>query len=240
VYTFIGAPVSWVEFHLTEPNRIIVVPSQAMQLSTLTIVSLLSVGVLAKSDLCKDPRVKKFENNCETFLIAEAKTFTLNQIGKVGATTNICQSISGETVEILNNRVQKINSKKDILDILPKKCIKDMVEKQSRMFDAFFKQLDEYQRKSLFKRINMCSFQKKFEGTEAESELKDYCKERKLKDQKEELKDEKAKIESEKTKLQEERAELEKKRAAGKNNADGIAFTAACIFIPIMAAAALL
>lgn len=210
-------------------------PTLTMQLTTFTLISILSASVFAKSDLCSDPRVKKnHANNCAQFIDTEAGQLSFSQIGSIGKSSNICKTLKPAVFTKLENRVQALNANKDLLDILPTRCIKDLAIHQQALFSTLFNVLDANQQKSMFKRNKMCSSKKSYDGTSAETELTDFCKEKKLKDEKEEIKKDRADIENERTKLAEEKAKNK------PNSADSVAFTAACIFVPIMAAAALL
>lgn len=197
-----------------------------MQLTTFAALSLLSICILARPDLCEDVQVKDdYSGDCEAFLYEERDSLTMEEIHAVGTTTGICKKMSIKTVDALNERVRAIDSNKQVLDILPFTCVKDMVDSQPKTFDHCYMQLSEPQKHNLFRRIKMCFAIRKYEGTAADQDLKKYCRENKFD------------LEAEKDKLKQQRIEIEKKRGS---RADNLTFTAACIFVPIVAAAALI
>jgi hypothetical protein len=197
-----------------------------MQPSTFATLSLLSFWVLARPDICEDPQVKSdYSGDCEAFLYGERDDLTMEEIHAVGTTSGICKKISIKTADALNERIHLLDPKKHVLDILPFICIRDMLDGQPTTFNHCYKQLNEPQKHNLFRRIKMCFAIKKYEGTAAEHDLKKYCRENKFD------------LEAEKEKLKQRRMEIEKKR---DSSADNLTFTAACIFIPIVAAAALI
>lgn len=184
-------------------------------------------------ELCKDPRVKKDHNgSCDDFIQAESGAFSYNQIEAIGKTTNFCKTISSQSLNDLGTRVQTMNGDTQLLAILSTRCIKELAEHQSSEFDLLYNNLNLVQRVVLMKKNDLCSSQRKFQNTAAEDELKTYCKDKKLKD-------EKASSKMETLELEKKKEELVKKLGENPNSAYSVTIST-YLLISVMALATLL